>query len=404
MNPRKANISLLFFISPFLENLIKCDVVHYQDVFINTTAPFKITKTVQTSSKEHCGVKCIRNSLECSAFCYEEASNTCSLGKIHPRHVSCDGGIEKVSTSSNIFEPNTMIQFAIFYLNQTSYYYNLDESVGDPEGIIPQSADWTTETDWDNILKFFVNEAFHFCPAFKLTENCRKWDAEASDWIELPGRPSHYHSAGAIVPFEDGKVAFMGGRSPGRWPYVNNELMNKDGYFSQLVSFNSRTTDLGACPISNEKLITVGGNVGVDPQVRSTEAWLFDVAKNTKTALAPMNHDRTHPVCSKLNPDEIIVMSSWAYVKHVEVYNIIENSWTVRPEYYLPVWQFQYPRLIIFKGRMLLLGGQDESHVWEWDSVDGWVQKEHSLPVATSDWNGGIIPFFKNYPKPNCSL
>ena len=91
-----------------------------------------------------------------------------------------------------------------------------------------------------------------------------------------------------------------------------------------------------------------------------------------------------------------------------EVYNLATNTWTERTEYYLPL-QRGYVDLVMFKGRLLMLGGRHFSPplsqstlVFEWDKNNGWIQKNKEMPTGSDDFNGRIVPFIRKYSIPKC--
>ena len=380
---------------------IKGEAFHYQKVSLSSAAQFNVTKTTKGIKKAQCSIKCTSKWNQCNAFAYDQDTQTCTLGEIHPADAICDGQFKNVSIRSEVFDPEYVLQFATFH-PQVSYY-SLDQNYVEPVDVIPTSMPWSTNQIFGATMKYYTNEAFYVCP-ITTGENCHKWDTNTHEWIDLKGKPATKHYQGAIVTFEDGKVALMAGLDT--WNGVQqagNDLMNADETFTPLVPFDAAQTNSGGCAISETQLIVVGG------WTTSTlkTSWLFDVIANTKTRLRNMIHYRNHPACAKINSNEVILLGEWSGNMHVESYNIATNSWHARPEYYLPA-KMGYPRLVYWQGRLIVLGGfnvdESGSHkiVWEWNKKNGWFKHDNELAIFTYDLNGNIIPFFRKYQKPKC--
>ena len=113
----------------------------------------------------------------------------------------------------------------------------------------------------------------------------------------------------------------MGGDDGGATPTDQNELMNLDGSFSSLISFDDPVTHLGGCAISGSQLITMGSLSS------NTDAWLFDVDANTKEFVGPTNYGRRAANCVKMTDTQIIVIGG-THTKHVETFDLKSKTWT----------------------------------------------------------------------------
>ena len=77
--------------------MCKGDVTHFEDLSLTSESDFEVTQTFTVKSKTHCSTKCSMKKNKCSAYIYNDETQECKLGKIHPKDVTCDGEIQKIS-------------------------------------------------------------------------------------------------------------------------------------------------------------------------------------------------------------------------------------------------------------------------------------------------------------------
>ena len=395
----KMALTTFIIVSFYFLICVRGEAVHYIDQSL--VGDLQVTKTTTASIKAECAMKCNFESHQCSAFKFDKDSQTCTLGLIHPSIITCGNEQDSISVRADIFDED-IIQ--VFISGVGFSYYSVDIALAEP--ILPTSIPWSTDQNGEAHIKFYLNEAFYYCREI-LSENCHKWSINSHEWIDTGHKPTELHGGGAFVTFPDNRAVLIGGRSGSYEPQTGIEVMNPDETWSSLVSFSDGVSNAGGCRISDSEALVVGGVTDTLPAINS--AWILDIDANTLNSVANMNHVRFHATCAKLNDNEIMALGHWFGEQEVEIYNVADDTWTDTVKFYSQ-FLLGYSELIIFNGRIILLGGayDDTSgyvtsdNVFEWTEKDRWLPKDKKLPTPEEDWNGKFMPFIRKYPKPVC--
>ena len=145
----------------------------------------------------------------------------------------------------------------------------------------------------------------------------------------------------------------------------------------------------------------MGGIIAFDPDIVLNEAWIFNINTNTSRQISNMTYPRIYCACSKMNENELMVLGDQGGVRHVEVYNIALDKWTVKSEFWLPR-KMTVPVLTIHENRIILFAGSTNLSIWEWFEGIGWKLLEKKLPYGYPNYSGAFTPFFNTYEKPKC--
>ena len=114
---------------------------------------------------------------------------------------------------------------------------------------------------------------------------------------------------------------------------------------------------------------------------------------------------RDAPQCIKMDSNRVLLAGNW-FGPQVSVYHISQNEWTDKQEWFLPH-DWAFPPLMKVDDKILILGGRKSeteftTRVMQLDEKSGWKDLE-PLPAAGHRVGGGITPYKKSYPKPNCT-
>ena len=137
------------FVVIFLPLIINADVSHFQDMALNSMSDFNVTQITTLKSKTHCSSKCSIKKNYCSAFIYNEETQECKIGQVHPQEVICNnGGQELISVKSGIF--GLVPQYALFQATTETdpAFYSLEGNLKAPANGIPDTGNWMIELHW----------------------------------------------------------------------------------------------------------------------------------------------------------------------------------------------------------------------------------------------------------------
>ncbi len=226
--------------------------------------------------------------------------------------------------------------------NDKIEHLSLDQPIVPPNPF-PEDIDGSTE--FADFHIFYFKDALHFC-AETGTDNCKKWNVDTAEWIDLSSRPLKTETGGYRLIEINGKMWMTGG---GGWntEVASTNFMDANGVWTAGPNLPEANRLHNLVALSDHEVLYFGGYAFGSPRWIT---YIYNDQTGTFTAKAGYSDPKYGTAAAKIrfsdDRDVVLAVSSEGK-KVVEIYDIAANKWEIRPDLVFPLFRNHHIPLVV---------------------------------------------------------